>query len=103
LIGNYFFEVEGKRPTNFTNGHEYETNEKGVVSASFYSWRFVRFVGNPLYQPEGLPSFFLTLHTFDESLDFHPDLHALVTEGLLDADGVQSAGTKVGLFLEAME
>jgi Putative transposase len=41
-----------------------------------------------LNQPKGLPAFFLTLHTFDEYLDFHPDLHALVTEGFLDTDGV---------------
>ncbi len=71
--------MEGKRPTNFTNGHEDETTEKGVVSASFYSWRFVRFVGNPLYQPKGLPAFFLTLHTLGEYLDLQ---RGVLAEGL---------------------
>ena len=37
LIGNCFFDAVGKRPANFRNGHEYETTEKGRVSASFYS------------------------------------------------------------------
>ncbi|MEN9676369.1 MAG: hypothetical protein RIS76_2265 [Verrucomicrobiota bacterium] len=37
--------------------------------------------------PRGHPAFFLTLHTFGEYLDFHPHIHALVAEGLLDSEG----------------
>ena len=32
-----------------TDSFTRETTEKGVVSASFYSWRFVQFVGNPFW------------------------------------------------------
>ena len=37
--------------------------------------------------PLGRPAFFLALHTFGEYLDFHPHIHALVAEGLLDSEG----------------
>ncbi|MFM7102551.1 MAG: transposase, partial [Verrucomicrobiota bacterium] len=37
--------------------------------------------------PKGTPAFLVTLHTFGEYLDFHPHLHALVADGLLDDQG----------------
>ena len=37
--------------------------------------------------PTAQPALFLALHTFGEYLDFHPHLHALVADGLLDEDG----------------
>jgi len=37
--------------------------------------------------PKGRPAFFLALHTFGEYLDFHPHIHALVADGLLDEKG----------------
>ena len=37
--------------------------------------------------PRGRPAFFLTLHTFGEYLDFHPHIHALMADGLLDSEG----------------
>lgn len=37
--------------------------------------------------PKGRPAFFLTLHTYGEYLDFHPHIHALGADGLLDDDG----------------
>ena len=38
--------------------------------------------------PKGRPAFFLTLHTFGEYLRFHPRVHALMADGLVD-DQVQ--------------
>ena len=40
-----------------------------------------------LQLPQGRPAYFLSLHTFGEYLDFHPHVHALVADGLLDSDG----------------
>ena len=40
-----------------------------------------------LQLPKGRPAFFLALHSFGEYLDFHPHVHALVADGLLDSDG----------------
>jgi len=40
-----------------------------------------------LHLPRARPAFFLALHTFGEYLDFHPHIHALVADGLLDDDG----------------
>ncbi|MBX3732419.1 MAG: transposase zinc-binding domain-containing protein [Verrucomicrobiae bacterium] len=37
--------------------------------------------------PRGRPAFLLTLHTFGEYLDFHPHIHALMADGLLDSGG----------------
>ncbi|MSU36373.1 MAG: hypothetical protein EXS36_15010, partial [Pedosphaera sp.] len=37
--------------------------------------------------PKGIPAFVLALHTYGEYLDFHPHVHALVADGLLDSDG----------------
>jgi len=37
--------------------------------------------------PKGQPAFFMALHTFGEYLDFHPHLHALVADGLVDEAG----------------
>ena len=37
--------------------------------------------------PKGQPAFFLALHTFGEYLDFHPHIHALVADGLVDEAG----------------
>lgn len=37
--------------------------------------------------PQGTPAFVLALYTFGEYLDFHPHIHALVADGLLDVEG----------------
>jgi len=36
--------------------------------------------------PDGVPGIVMTIHTFGEYLDFHPNLHALVADGLFDRD-----------------
>ena len=36
---------------------------------------------------DGVPTIVMAIRTFGEYLDFHPHLHALAADGLLDSEG----------------
>ena len=38
-------------------------------------------------EQDGVPAIVMAIHTFGEYLDFHPHLHALVSDGLFDREG----------------
>jgi hypothetical protein len=47
--------------------------------------------------PENVPGIVMAIHTFGEDLDFHPQLHALVADGLFARSGVFHVMPETGL------
>ena len=66
----------------------FKFDRKLITLLSRYAYESVKEICQSLFEKQVLPGMIIAVQTFSDNLGWHPHLHALMTDGVFDEDGV---------------